>query len=125
MAAFLFFVPQITVEVWSAIAGYADFPLSIFYLATIGCLFCATERGNDVFFRLYAACLALLPWVKRDGLILWIVAAACGVFVILWTRKSPLSFVAFLPGIVIICAWRLYLNAMHALQAVDFLTLRL
>src|SRR5207248_8531820 len=70
MAAFLFFVPQITVEVGSAIAGYADFPLSIFYLATIGCLFCATEPKNDAFFRLYATCLALLPWVKRDGLIL-------------------------------------------------------
>src|SRR5213082_3051385 len=112
MAALLFFVPQITVEVGCASAGYADFPLSVFYLAAAGCLFCASERGNDVFFRLYAACLALLPWVKRDGLILWIVAAACGVFVILWRRKSPLSLVAFLPGIVIICAWRLYLNAM-------------
>src|SRR5437667_1894205 len=114
MAAFLFFVPQITVEVGSAIAGYADFPLGIFYLAAAGCLFCASEPGNDAFFRLYAACLALLPWVKRDGLILWIVAAACGVFVILRARKSPLSFLAFLPGIVILCAWRLYLNATHA-----------
>src|SRR2546421_3546055 len=66
LAAFLFFVPQITVEVGSAIAGYADFPLSIFYLASIGCLFCAAEQDSDAFFRLYAACLALLPWVKRD-----------------------------------------------------------
>src|SRR5438132_5397158 len=35
VAAFSFFVPQITVEVGSAIAGYTDFPLSVFYLATI------------------------------------------------------------------------------------------
>ncbi|PYL00773.1 MAG: hypothetical protein DME32_10270, partial [Verrucomicrobia bacterium] len=117
----LFFVPQITVDVGCASAGYADFPLSVFYLAAAGCLFCASEPGNDAFFRLYAACLALLPWVKRDGLILWIVAAACGVFVILRARKSPLSSLAFLPGIVILCAWRLYLNATHALQAADFL----
>src|SRR5207248_949546 len=121
MAAFVFFVPQITVEVGCASAGYADFPLSVFYLAAAGCLFCACEPGNDAFFRLYAACLALLPWVKRDGLILWIVAAACGVFVILRARKSPLSSLAFLPGIVILCAWRLYLNATNALQAADFL----
>jgi len=121
MAALLFFVPQITVDVGCASAGYADFPLSVFYLAAAGCLFCASEPGNDAFFRLYAACLALLPWVKRDGLILWIVAAACGVFVILRARKSPLSSLAFLPGIVILCAWRLYLNATHALQAADFL----
>ena len=126
MAAFLFFVPQITVEVGSAIAGYADFPLSIFYLATIGCLFCATEPKNDAFFRLYAACLALLPWVKRDGLILWIVAAACGVFVILRTKRSSRHFLALFPGLLIICGWRLYLSAMHAPQAAaDFLPMNL
>jgi hypothetical protein len=121
MAALLFFVPQITVDVGCASVGYADFPLSVFYLAAVGCLFCASEEGNDVFFRLYAACLALLPWVKRDGLILWIVAAACGVFVILRTRRAPSSFLAFLPGIALVCAWHLYLNATHARQAADFL----
>jgi len=124
MAVFLFFVPQITVEAGCAITGYADFPLSVFYLAAAGCLFCACEHDNDVFFRLYAACLALLPWIKRDGVVLWTVAAACGVFVIFRTRKSPLSFFAFLPGIIIIGAWRLYLNATHALQA-DFLPFNL
>ena len=121
MAAFLFFVPQITVEVGSAITGYADFPLGIFYLATIGCLFCATESKNDTFFRLYASCLALLPWVKRDGLILWVVAAACGVFVILRTKRASRYFWALVPGLLIICGWRFYLSAMHATQSADFL----
>lgn len=125
LAAFLFFVPQITVEIGSAIGGYADFPLSIFYFASIGCLFCAAEQDNDAFFYLYAACLALLPWVKRDGVILWTVAAACGLFVILRTKKSPLFFLGFLPGLLIICGWRFYLSAMHALQAADFLPVRL
>src|SRR5438552_12623838 len=55
MAAFLFFVPQITVEVGSAIAGYADFPLGILHVATIGCLFCATKPKHHAFMRLYAA----------------------------------------------------------------------
>src|SRR2546423_13646898 len=125
MAAFLFFVPQITVEVGSAIAGYADFPLSVFYLATIGCLLCAAEQGNAAFFRLYAACLALLPWVKRDGVILWTVAAACGVFVILRTKRSPLFFLGFLPGLLIICGWHFYLSTMHALRPADFLPVNL
>ena len=125
VAAFLFFVPQITVEVGSAIAGYTDFPLSVFYLATIGYLFCAAKPKNDGFFRLYAACLALLPWVKRDGVILWTVAAACGVFVILATRKSYRSLLAFFPGLLIICGWRFYLNAMHAPQGSDFLPVNL
>ncbi len=125
VAALLFFVPQLTVEVGCASGGYADFPLSVFYLAAVGCLFCAAERGNSGFFRLYAACLALLPWVKRDGLILWAVAAACGVLVILRTKKSAASFLIFIPGLLIICAWRFYLNAMHALQAADFLPFNL
>ena len=125
VAAFLFFVPQITVEVGSAIAGYTDFPLSVFYLATIGYLFCAAKPKNDALFRLYAACLALLPWVKRDGVILWTVAAACGVFVILATRKSYRSLLAFFPGLLIICGWRFYLNAMHAPQGSDFLPVNL
>src|SRR6266576_5881490 len=125
VAPFLFFVPQITVEVGSAIAGYADFPLSVFYLATIGCLFCAAEQGNAAFFRLYAACLALLPWVKRDGVILWTVAAACGVFVILRTKRSPLFFLGFLPGLLVICGWHFYLRTMHALRPADFLPVNL
>src|SRR6266480_3810399 len=125
VAAFLFFVPQITVEVGSAIAGYTDFPLSVFYLATIGYLFCAAKPKNDAFFRLYAACLALLPWVKRDGVILWTVAAACGVFVILSTRKSSRSLLAFFPGLLIICGWHFYLSTMHALRPADFLPVNL
>ena len=125
MAAFLFFIPQITVEVGSAIAGYADFPLSVFYLATIGCVLCAAEPKDDAFFRLYAACLSLLPWVKRDGLILWIVAAACGVFVIVRTKRSSRHFLAFLPGLLIICGWRFYLRAMHVPPAADFLPVNL
>ena len=125
VAAFLFFVPQITVEVGSAIGGYTDFPLSVFYLATIGYLFCAVKPRNDAFFRLYAACLALLPWVKRDGVILWTVAAACGLFVILATKKSYRYLLAFFPGVLIICGWRFYLNAMHAPQGSDFLPVNL
>ncbi len=125
VAAFLFFVPQITVEVGSAIGGYTDFPLSVFYLATIGYLFCAAEPKNDAFFRLYTACLALLPWVKRDGVILWTVAAACGLFVILATKKSYRYLLAFSPGLLIICGWRLYLSAMHAPQGGDFLPVNL
>src|SRR5207248_6420310 len=125
LAAFVFFVPQITVEAGNATGGYADFPLSVFYLAAIGCLVCAAEQGNAGFFRLYAACLALLPWVKRDGVILWTVAGACGVFVILRTKRSPLFFLGFLPGLLVICGWHFYLRTMHALRPADFLPVNL
>ncbi len=120
-SALLFFVPQIAVEQGSVIVGYADFPLSVFYLATIGCLLCACRSDDHGSFRIYAACLALLPWVKREGMILWLVAALCGGFVIVGKRKSPVHFLALLPGLVVIVGWRLYLSQMHAVASSDFL----
>jgi hypothetical protein len=121
LAAFLFFIPQVTVEVGSAIAGYVDFPLSVFYLAAIGFLLCAIRQNNDTFFRLYAACLALLPWVKRDGLILWVVAALCGLFAILRTKKSFAYLLLLLPGLLVIVSWRLYLSLLHTTASSEFL----
>lgn len=124
-AAFLFFIPQITVEVGSAIAGYVDFPLSVFYFATIGFLLCAIDQKNEAFFRIYAACLTLLPWVKRDGLILWIVAALCGVFVILRSKKTFAHFLMLLPGLFIIAGWRVYLSLMHTAASSEFLSVNI
>jgi hypothetical protein len=85
-ALLLFFIPQISIEGGSAIVGYADFPLSVFYLATIGYLLCACRSDDEHSFRIYAVCLALLPWVKREGVILWFIAGLCGVLVI-WRKK--------------------------------------
>jgi hypothetical protein len=117
----LFFVPQITVEAGSAIVGYADFPLSVFYLAAIGYLLCANRNSDPDFFRIYAACLAFLPWVKREGVILWLIAAVCGAFVIWRTKRSPKYLCALLPGLCVAVAWRVYLSQMHAISSSDFM----
>ncbi|HEY4758427.1 MAG TPA: hypothetical protein VIH43_07690 [Chthoniobacterales bacterium] len=121
----LFFIPQISVNDGGAVTGYIDFPISVFYLASIGLLLCAIEKGCNVYFKLYAVCLAFLPWIKRDGVVLWAVAAACGMLVILRTKKSPLLFLTLLPGFLIICAWHFYLSAMRAQQSSDFLPVNL
>jgi hypothetical protein len=122
----LFFVPQITVEVGSAIVGYADFPLSVFYLAVIGYLLCANRNSdNGDFFRIYAVCLAFLPWVKREGVISWLIAAICGVFVIWRSKRSPKYLCALLPGLCIVLAWRVYLSQMHAVSSSDFMEMNL
>ncbi len=122
----LFFVPQITVEVGSVIFGYADFPLSVFYLAAIGYLLCANRNSdNNDFFRTYAVCLAFLPWVKREGVILWLIAAICGVFVIWRSKRSPKYLSALLPGLCIVLAWRIYLSQIHAVSSSDFMEINL
>ncbi len=122
----LFFVPQITVEAGSAIVGYADFPLSVFYLAAIGYPLCANRNSdNGDFFRIYAVCLAFLPWVKREGVILWLIAAIYGAFVIWRSKRSPKYLCALLPGLCIVLAWRIYLSQMHAVSSSDFMEVNL
>src|SRR5437868_4806375 len=122
----LFFIPQITVEAGSAIVGYADFPLSVFYLAAIGYPLCANrDSDNGDFFRIYAVCLAFLPWVKREGVILWLIAAIYGAFVIWRSKRSPKYLCALLPGLCIVLAWRIYLSQMHAVSSSDFMEVNL
>jgi hypothetical protein len=124
-ALLLFFIPQIAVEPGSAIVGYADFPLSVLYLATIGFLLCACQKDDPGSFRIYAVCLALLPWMKNEGAILWLIAAGCGVLVVLKEKKSLLHLLALLPGLFVIATWRIYLSQTHAVAPPDFLPVNL
>lgn len=121
----LFFIPQVSVGGGSVIVGYVDFPIAVFYLATIGYLLCACRAGDRGSFAIYAACLALLPWVKREGVILWLVAAGCGALLIWSRKKSRMHFLALIPGVFVILAWRIYLVRMHAVASNDFSALTL
>jgi hypothetical protein len=124
-----FFIPQITAETGSAVVGYADFPLSVFYLAAIGNLLCACRKHDDGrnhgAFSIYAVALAMLPWVKSEGAILWLVGALCGVLVIWRRRKSSACFLALLPGLFLIMGWHFYLGQMHAVSSPDFMPVSL
>jgi hypothetical protein len=125
-ATLLFFVPQAATALGgSAVIGYADFPLSVVYLATIGYLLHACQQDENDSFRIYAACLCLLPWVKREGVLLWLVAAFCGALVIWRTKRSPRCLFALLPGFVIFAGWRLYLAKMGAVSCHEFLPISL
>ncbi|MDQ2824195.1 MAG: hypothetical protein M3R29_01965 [Verrucomicrobiota bacterium] len=123
-ALLLFFVPQMTVRVGGATLGYVDFPISVVYLAVVGYLL-LTLASNSGNFRIYAACLALLPWLKREGAVLWLVAAMAGVVVILVRRRSRRQLFALLPGLLIIIGWAVYLRAMQATPPEEFAPLSL
>jgi hypothetical protein len=121
----LFFIPQISVQGGSAIVGYVDLPLSFFYLAAVGYLVCADKVENSGCFRIHAACLALLPWVKREGSLLWLIAAVCSGLIIWRSRRSARHFWALLPGVMLALGWRIYLKQMHAVPSSDFIPLTL
>jgi hypothetical protein len=125
VSSLYFFIPQISTETGSAVVGYADFPLSVFYLAAIGNLLCACQPHDhdrdDGAFSIYAVALAMLPWIKREGAILWLIGALCGVFVIWRRKKSPASLLALLPGLFVIVGWHFYLTQMRVVSSSDFM----
>lgn len=121
--ALFLFVPQVSMDGGSMIVGYVDFPLSVFYFAAIGFLMCSCRDNDHNSFAIYASCLALLPWIKQEGTILWFIAALCGGLVIFYKKRPALDLLALLPGLVVIIAWRFYLSSVKAVFSSDFLPL--
>ncbi|MDQ2868067.1 MAG: hypothetical protein M3R59_06615 [Verrucomicrobiota bacterium] len=120
LALLLFFIPQVTIAAGGALTGYADFPLAAFYLATIGYLLCAVSESDQQSFPIYALCLALLPWVKKEGTILWAIAALAGALVLIKQRRSWRWWLALLPGFALICGWNLFLLVHRVAAPADF-----
>lgn len=119
-AALLFFVPFLTNTPGNATGGYVDFPISVLYLATIGYLLLFAQQGGDNTLRLFAASLALLPWAKREGAILWLIATVCGAVVMWRAGRSWRAFLWLAPGAFILASWKIFLRAMHATDVSEF-----
>lgn len=120
VATILLFVPFLTSAPGGVIVGYADFPLSVVYLAALGYLVLFSMNGDSRALVIYGFCLALLPWIKREGLILWSVLAFLG-FIVSWRRGTLARFgISLLPGIFLIAGWRAYLSFIHCVPSSEF-----
>lgn len=124
-SALLFFVPFLSNSPGNASGGYVDVPLSALYFVTIAYLLVYTMNGRTSALRIYAASLALLPWAKREGAVLWLIAGLCGAFVLWRKASSPRSYFLMLPGLVIMAAWKIFLRAMHTREAREFMPMSL
>lgn len=116
LAALLFFIPQFTIQPGSAIVGYADLPLSFCYLAAITFLL-RSLRSPD-FLPLFVGCGMWLPWFKREGAILLLVALACAM-PLLWAPKRR-AFYYILPMVVPLLSWKLFLFLRQPLATGEF-----
>ncbi len=116
----LFFVPFLSNSPGNATGGYVDVPLSILYLATMAYLIVYAINREAYALRVFAVSLALLPWAKREGAILWLIAALCGAVVIWRGSRSWRSLLWLLPGAAIVVAWKIFLHAMHTIEAREF-----
>jgi hypothetical protein len=119
-AALLPFVPSISASPGGIVVGYVDVPLSVFYLVALGYLllwFQSADSGSAVAF---AACSALLPWIKSEGVILWAVLVLLGSALSVSKRRIPQFVVSILPGVALILAWRIFLKIVRVWPPSDF-----
>ncbi|MEP6821671.1 MAG: hypothetical protein ABI946_04905 [Chthoniobacterales bacterium] len=122
-AFFLYFIPCLTTAPGGVQSGYVDVPIGMIYLATVGYLLRQTEKFSPGDWRLFALCLALLPWAKREGAILWLIAAACGAFIIWRGGYSRRALLWLIPGPALIIAWKVFCTAMGKGPGTEFIPL--
>src|SRR5258708_21686594 len=61
LALLIPFVPFVTASPGGVIVGYADVPLSVFYVAALGYLLCSYESESREALILYGATLTFIP----------------------------------------------------------------
>jgi hypothetical protein len=118
--ALLAFVPSICASPGGIVVGYVDVPLGVMYLAAIGYLLCWFQRDHRHAIVVFAACSALLPWIKSEGVVLWLVSGILGLGLALLKRRSAQVALAMLPGLAITIGWRIYLKFAHLWPHSDF-----
>jgi len=114
----LFLLPAATTSPGGVASLWADFPLAVVFLGATIYLIRFSVDGSSLSW--FAAFLALLPWVKREGIILAAVLAVAFLW-IAWRAGK----VNRLPLVVVWGGWTLFLHAAHASADRDFLPVSL
>ena len=109
-------------------SGYCDAPMSVFYLASATAL-----AGGDT--ALFATFAAALPWLKRDGVVLWLTLMLLAAWYALPEKKesrlAPARFgtggtpvlrrlAIILPGFIMVAGWQIFLRRVGAPHHEDF-----
>ena len=108
-AVLLFFVPLAVVGEGSVSSGYADFPLAVLYLASVIYLLEYWETGDKGALRILGITAAALPWIKQEGIILWLTLGFLTTVKTAQRRSIRLVLPMALPGILVFSGWRVYL----------------
>ncbi|HEX4086248.1 MAG TPA: hypothetical protein VHY22_15130 [Chthoniobacteraceae bacterium] len=121
IAALLFFIPFFTDGNTNAFTGYADFPLAVLYLAAVLALITYLRQSSVPSLILFAVYAAALPWMKREGAILWLCLMLVAGAGFLKRRRLRHALLAALPGLLVILGWKLALAAARTVPNTDFL----
>jgi hypothetical protein len=120
IAALLPFVPSVSASPGGIVVGYVDIPLSVFYLAALGYLVLWLKTNDRASLSVFAACSALLPWTKSEGIILWTVLILVGFVLSIAKRRLTHFVISIVPGCALIVAWHAYLKIIHLWPHSDF-----
>jgi hypothetical protein len=113
-------LPFLRSRLGGVVVGYADVPLSILYAAAVYYLLVFIEANSAAALKLFVTLVSLLPWLKREGAVLWLVAGCCGAIVIGRRKRLPTALLALLPGLAVILSWKIFLSCMQAPPPRDF-----
>lgn len=93
------------------LSGYADFPLAVFYLASVVYLIGFLNENQSSDLGLALALGAVLPWIKEEGALLWL----CFSLIAIFSHKNRLrnALVLPLPGLAVIGLWALTKAVLH------------
>ena len=90
-------------------SGYADLPIAVFYLASFTLLLEYFEKDDARLLLLFGLLAGALPWVKREGAILWLCLIAMAMIRVIqrrdWRRIAPITA----PGLAVLIGWRIFL----------------
>ena len=117
-AVMLFFVPVLIIR---STSGEADFPLGVFYLAASLFLLDYLRTGNERLLFIAGTLAALLPWVKREGWILFTLLMIVGAARLVQKREIRNLLVLAGPGVLWIGFWKLFLAISGARTHEDYL----
>ncbi|MEI8341841.1 MAG: hypothetical protein WCH43_09950, partial [Verrucomicrobiota bacterium] len=120
-AGMLFFLPFPVAGSWNIFAGYADLPLAVFYLAgLIGFLRYQVEPSSRQL-ALVSLLAGLMPWIKREGIVLWCCLMAVVMVELLRRRKMLAAVLVILPGLIVCLGWKIVVTVLAACPSTDFL----
>ena len=102
-------------------SGYADFPLAVFYLAAVAILLEYYEAGDAGLLLPFGLLAGALPWVKKEGAILWTCLIAIAMIKVIqrrdWRRAAPIVA----PGLAVLAGWRIFLMIAKPSSGEEFL----
>ena len=111
----LCFVPLVLFGDGSVSAGYADFPVAVYYLGAVIYLLKYWQDNSAESLRIFAVLSLALPWTKQEGNVLFVMLAALLLLKILtqknsWQARLRLALIALAPGLFLMLGWSIFVK---------------